>query len=148
MWTFTTITSYKLNFRALPTIGFLFSNLLFFFFLCNTACRILVPQPGIKPGLLTMEERNPNHWTTRKFFTLWCLPPGDTHQFTMHRMHTASLPTPHRSSLTCSIGSSPPPGRASLENSARFCALQEIQRLLSQGIFSLKTKNTNNYNVT
>lgn len=45
-----------------------------------------------------------------------------------HRMHTASLTTPHPSSWTCSvptdfIGSSPPPGRASLENSVRFCAL-------------------------
>ena len=30
------------------------------------ACGILVPQPGIKPTLLTVKVESPNHWTTRE----------------------------------------------------------------------------------
>ena len=43
------------------------SALLFFFFWpCHTACRILVPQPGIKPVPLAVEAQSPNYWITRE----------------------------------------------------------------------------------
>ena len=42
-------------------------QLLFFFFWSGcVACRILVPQPGIKPGHLALEAQNLYHWTTRE----------------------------------------------------------------------------------
>ena len=41
-----------------------------------TACRILVPQPGIEPVPLAVEARSLNHWTTREF-------PGTEFQFGM-----------------------------------------------------------------
>ena len=52
------------------------NNLLFnFFFLIRcVACRILVPQPGIKPEPPAVEVLSPNHWTSREFpqiFNLW-----------------------------------------------------------------------------
>ena len=31
------------------------------------ACRILAPQPGIKPGPPAIAAQSPNHWTTREF---------------------------------------------------------------------------------
>ena len=31
----------------------------------STACRILVPQPGIEPTPLAVRVQSPNHWTTR-----------------------------------------------------------------------------------
>ena len=40
----------------------------FFFFLPQcAACRILVPQPGIEPGLLVVRVHSLNHWTAREF---------------------------------------------------------------------------------
>ena len=33
----------------------------------HSACRILVPQPGVKPAALAVRARNPNHWTIREF---------------------------------------------------------------------------------
>ena len=39
---------------------------LFFFRLCNTACGILVPRPGIKPMPPAVEAQSLNHWTTRE----------------------------------------------------------------------------------
>ena len=33
---------------------------------CNTACGILVLQPGIKPGPPALEVQSLNHWTARK----------------------------------------------------------------------------------
>ena len=42
-------------------------QLLFFFFLPGcVACRILVPQPGIKPSHLALEAQSLYHWTTRE----------------------------------------------------------------------------------
>ena len=39
----------------------------FFFFLLHCAsCGILVPQPGIEPVPLALEEQSLNHWTTRE----------------------------------------------------------------------------------
>ena len=38
----------------------------FIFWLHHTACRILVPQPGIEPMALAVEARSLSHWTTRK----------------------------------------------------------------------------------
>ena len=38
----------------------------FCFWLCNTACRILVPRPGIKPTPPAVEAQSLNHWTTRE----------------------------------------------------------------------------------
>ena len=34
--------------------------------LCHSAGRILVPPPGIEPGLLAVTAQSPNHWTTRE----------------------------------------------------------------------------------
>ena len=42
-------------------------GLIFFFWLHHAACGILVPQPGIKPGLPAVRVLSPNHWTTREF---------------------------------------------------------------------------------
>ena len=38
-------------------------------FLCphHTTCGILVPWPGIKPGLSAVRTWNPHHWATREF---------------------------------------------------------------------------------
>ena len=36
-----------------------------FFSLCHVACGILVPSPGIKHGLPSLEARRLNHWTIR-----------------------------------------------------------------------------------
>ena len=50
-----------------PGILALFSIFpLFCFWLCHTACRILVPQPGIKPAPPALEAWSLNHWTTRE----------------------------------------------------------------------------------
>ena len=40
--------------------------LLFFFWLCHTACRILVSQPDIEPTPSALEAWSLNHWTTRE----------------------------------------------------------------------------------
>ena len=34
--------------------------------LCRTACRILVPRPGIEPTPPAVEAQNLHHWTTRE----------------------------------------------------------------------------------
>ena len=39
----------------------------FSFWPCYNACRILVPQPGIKPGPLAVKVPSPNHWAAREF---------------------------------------------------------------------------------
>ena len=33
----------------------------------HTACRTLVPRPGIEPVPRVVEARTPNHWTAREF---------------------------------------------------------------------------------
>ena len=38
-----------------------------FFWPSHMACGILVPRPGIEPGLSAVKARSPNHWTTREF---------------------------------------------------------------------------------
>ena len=43
-----------------------FLCLLFSFWTCHKACRILVHGPGIKPMPLAVEVQNLNHWTTRE----------------------------------------------------------------------------------
>ena len=40
---------------------------IFFSRSCRTACRILVPWPGIEPWPSVMRAWSPNHWTTREF---------------------------------------------------------------------------------
>ena len=52
------------SYSPLRTQGFNFSYFFFPIWLCCTACRILVPQPGIEPGTLAMKAQSPNHWTT------------------------------------------------------------------------------------
>ena len=42
-------------------------NLFYFIWPCPETCRILVPQPGIKPVSLEVATQSPNHWTARKF---------------------------------------------------------------------------------
>ena len=37
-----------------------------YFWRCCTACRFLVPQPGIKPWPPAVETQSLNHWTTRE----------------------------------------------------------------------------------
>ena len=48
-------------------------NILFYLFIWpyHAACGILVPQPGIEPGPLTVKTRSPNHWTTREFPSIY-----------------------------------------------------------------------------
>ena len=59
----------------MTSIMVIVSGFLSFFFLqgggwlCCMACRILIPQPGIKLRALAMEILNPNHWTAREFPT-------------------------------------------------------------------------------
>ena len=50
------------------SLSFILLLLLFFWLHCAT-CGILVPQPGIEPGLLALavKARSPNHWTAREF---------------------------------------------------------------------------------
>ena len=38
-----------------------------FFWLCRTACGILVPRPGMKPGPSAVEVQSPNHRTAGEF---------------------------------------------------------------------------------
>ena len=40
---------------------------LFVFWLCCTACGILLPRPGIEPVPPAVEVQSPNHWTAREF---------------------------------------------------------------------------------
>ena len=40
---------------------------IFFFFFCHSACRILLPQPGVEPMHPALEVLSPNHWTAREF---------------------------------------------------------------------------------
>ena len=47
--------------------------LCFFFWPCQMACRILIPQPGIEPMLPAVEAQSPNHWTTREVPCLYIL---------------------------------------------------------------------------
>ena len=44
----------------------LFIYVFFFFWLCHTACGILVHRPGIEPVPLAVEAWCLNHWTTRE----------------------------------------------------------------------------------
>ena len=46
---------------------FLFSFIYLFIHSCMPACRIFVPQAGIKPVPPTVEAWSPNHWITREF---------------------------------------------------------------------------------
>ena len=46
---------------------FIFWNILLCFRPHSVACRILVPQPRIKPSPLALEVQSPNHWITREF---------------------------------------------------------------------------------
>ena len=38
----------------------------FFFLLCHSACRILIPQPRIKPRPLAVKALSRNHWTAKE----------------------------------------------------------------------------------
>ena len=46
--------------------SFLNLYLFFSFWSCHATCRILVPQPGIKPTPPAVETQSPNHCTTRE----------------------------------------------------------------------------------
>ena len=45
----------------------------FFYWLCLTAFRILVPLPGIEPRLRTVEVHSPDHWIPKEFPESLCL---------------------------------------------------------------------------
>ena len=55
----------------------LFVYLFIYFWLYPTACRILVPWPGIEPAPPALEARSLNHWTTREvpYFIFWKIYP-------------------------------------------------------------------------
>ena len=55
------------NYGQRQTTVWVFVFLFLFFWPYCMTCRILVPQPGIKPGPLAATARRPNHWTTREF---------------------------------------------------------------------------------
>ena len=57
-----------ISFRACITY-FFFNCIfcLFIYLLHHTACRILVPQPGIELGPSAVRVQSSNHWTTREF---------------------------------------------------------------------------------
>ena len=44
----------------------IFVCVLFLFWLCCKACRILVPRSGIEPETLAVRTRPPNHWIARE----------------------------------------------------------------------------------
>lgn len=51
---------------------------LFFFFLDHTACRILLPWPGIEPMATAVKVPSPNQWTAREFFVFpFCTGPSE-----------------------------------------------------------------------
>ena len=50
-----------------PRFTFFRNRLFSFFWPDHTACRILVPQPGIKPWPMAMKALSPNHQTTKEF---------------------------------------------------------------------------------
>ena len=66
--------SQPLRHQGSPAGGFLTTappgKPIFFFWLCDTACRILVPQPGIEPRPLAVKAPGPNHWTAREFLVV------------------------------------------------------------------------------
>ena len=71
------LTTYMMFKYFLHSIGCLFTFLcplvhFFFFFWCVflpcAACRILVPQPGIKPVPPALEVRSLNYWVAREVF--------------------------------------------------------------------------------
>ena len=44
----------------------LYVYVIFFFWLCRTACGTLLPRPGIEPRAPAGEVQSPNHWATRE----------------------------------------------------------------------------------
>ena len=61
-----------LNFRNYLLICFTIDgDLIFFFWPHPEACRILVPQPEIELGPLSVKAQSPNHWTAREFPDLY-----------------------------------------------------------------------------
>ena len=59
-----------IHFCSFIISSLLLDSSLFFFFLFwphLKAYGILVPQPGIEPGLLAVKAWSPNHWTARAF---------------------------------------------------------------------------------
>ena len=50
-------------------------KILFYFWPCCAAYKILVPQPGFKPLPPTVEAWSPNHWTIREFSVFKILRP-------------------------------------------------------------------------
>ena len=44
-----------------------------FYFLFLATCRILIPQPEIKPIPLAVKARSPNHWMAREFLRVSCI---------------------------------------------------------------------------
>ena len=55
-----------LNTQKLNHVGFF----CLFFWLCYTACRILVSGPGIEPAPSALGAWSPSHWTTRQVWDL------------------------------------------------------------------------------
>ena len=45
---------------------YIFIDSWIFFLPWHTACRILVPWPGVEPSPLAVKVQSPNHWTTRE----------------------------------------------------------------------------------
>ena len=54
----------------------IFLFVLFLFWLCCKACRILVPQSGIEPVCLALKVQCLNHWTAREVSGLELLSEG------------------------------------------------------------------------
>ena len=64
--------SAKTQIWDLNPLSFFFLNLLLLLLVwpCCAAFGILVPRPGIEPGLPTVEARSLNHWTAGEFLNL------------------------------------------------------------------------------
>ena len=71
LWQFPPPTCGHLSWPLGLLVGFL--NTFFFFLPDLTACKILVPWPGIKPSLPAVDAQSPNHWTTREASLIQCL---------------------------------------------------------------------------
>ena len=60
-------TKCRIIFHSALHIFYGFVLFLFLFWTHLMACGVLVPQPGIEPGPLSVKAQSPNHWTAREF---------------------------------------------------------------------------------
>ena len=52
---------------------YIYLKFFFCFWLCQEACGILIPWPGIEPGPSTMKAWSLNQWTARKFLKIYII---------------------------------------------------------------------------